>query len=296
MEARQASRSPVAAALAPDLSITERLMRELVGCEDNNVTARAADHHLRSGGARTRATLALTIGNGLGLPQAQRVALAASAELIHNASLIHDDIQDESLARRGREALWARFGTGIAISVGDLYVSAAWAALARARLAEYRHADAAGRMHRAVHTCISGQNDELALRSGPVTVTHYERIVAAKSGALLALPADIVVLAAGQGRWCRVIGKAARGLAVAYQIADDLADVESDCCPRTSGRSCLNIVLLLAGQQVAEPSSVAARLARLRLGEVGASIENLPEGARRAFAGLIDRVRARLPA
>lgn len=297
----EAIRTPVPVAfstpvsLAADLSAVEWLMREMVGCNEMDITGRAADHHLASGGSRTRAVIALQFSRALGLDHTTGMALAAASELIHNASLIHDDIQDHSLTRRGREALWVRFGSDIALSVGDLFVSAAWAALGKAELPSDRQNAVFEGFHHAVRSCIRGQNDELALRAQPITIAHYEQIVAAKSGALLGLPANLALLAARSERWCGAVAQAARRFSTAYQVFDDLGDVESDR-RRANGQCCLNIVLLLADQGVDMPRSVAARLARLRLDEASDSLEALPAEIRSAFMGLIEQLRARLPA
>lgn len=222
--------------------------------------------------------------------------MAAAAELLHNASLIHDDIQDHSIRRRERESLWVQFGSGIALSVGDLFISAASSALCQAPVHSQHLPTLAAHLHDVTRRCIRGQNDELELRAEAITMAHYERIVGAKSGALLGLPAELPLMAAGQERWCRSVATAARQLATAYQIIDDLDDIASDLGDASSDHRCLNVVAILNQQQVHDPRSEAARLARLRLNEAVASIDALPEACRLAFGELAERLRSRLPA
>ena len=62
--------------------------------------------HLASGGSRTRAKLCIDAGLALHLSSKTIVALASTIELLHNASLVHDDLQDADISRRGRESVW----------------------------------------------------------------------------------------------------------------------------------------------------------------------------------------------
>ena len=75
--------------------------------------------HLASGGSRTRAILALAAGHSQSLDKSARLSIAASVELLHQASLIHDDVQDEDSTRRGKAAVWAVAGKSSAICLGD---------------------------------------------------------------------------------------------------------------------------------------------------------------------------------
>ena len=74
----------------------------------------AIGHHLRAGGGRFRAKLALSVSSALNLQADDSEYLAAACELLHNASLIHDDIQDGDPLRRGRETVWSLFGADVA--------------------------------------------------------------------------------------------------------------------------------------------------------------------------------------
>ena len=91
---------------------------------------RACAHHLGAGGQRVRALLALDAGVTLGIPDVDAVTIAATVELLHNASLIHDDLQDRSAQRRGAPTVQSAFGAGIALCAGDLLLSGAYGVLA----------------------------------------------------------------------------------------------------------------------------------------------------------------------
>ena len=235
-----------------DLAATETLMLELAALS-NGRASDAALAHLQSGGKRIRARLALSAGHALGLNDPARIGLAAAAELVHNASLIHDDIQDRSLTRRGTATLWAEFGRDTAICSGDLLVSAAYMAVAQTR------SDALpallSRMHLQISEVISGQCAYLQARSSPAeTLQHYEEIAHAKSAPLLALPLDLALVAAGRSEHCATVDRAAGAFAIAYQMADDIADIEVD---RQMGEP--NIVIILGGQDAASEQANRVR-------------------------------------
>lgn len=193
-----------------------------------DTAVRAATHHLNAGGRRIRAQLALHAARKLGLPQRTAVAIASACELLHNASLVHDDLQDRDAARRGVPAVWKFFGDEVAVCTGDLLLSSAYAALAQIDdPACFPEMIAA--VHRCTAAAIRGQSADVAHRRIPVEdLVTYLQIAAGKSGALLALPLELALLGVRQGVWCAAAREAAEAFAVGYQIADDLDDLESD--------------------------------------------------------------------
>ena len=94
----------------------------------------AARYHFSAGGARVRAQLGLDAASALNLSAQASMACAVAPELLHNASLIHDDLQDGDAMRRDTPAVWSRYGKGTAISAGDLLISAAYMATESRRL------------------------------------------------------------------------------------------------------------------------------------------------------------------
>ena len=120
------------------LDDVERLMLELCSGERLDRLGAILWEHVNTGGKRLRARLALASCQALGGTREQAVAWAAACELLHNATLIHDDLQDGDEVRRGREALWVRHGAAQAINAGDLALmlpyrttASAWRAIAR---------------------------------------------------------------------------------------------------------------------------------------------------------------------
>ena len=205
----------------------------------------AASYHLSAGGQRIRAKLALHAALALGLTVSDAVSLATTVELLHNASLVHDDIQDQDLVRRGRKSVWAHFGVNTAICTGDLLLSAAYAALCKL---EQSHALAAmiGLIHERTATAIDGQCADLTAHAhvapdAASAVARYQQIAVAKSGALLCLPIELALLASREDRHLADARRAVEAFAVGYQIVDDLNDVQSDTGPDAAS-STFNIV------------------------------------------------------
>ena len=192
----------------------------------------AAAYHLTTGGQRVRAKIALQAGLAIGLSTTNAITIAATVELLHNASLVHDDIQDRDEVRRGQQAVWVRFGVNTAICAGDLLLSAAYATLCK--LEDSRAlANMILLVHERVATTIDGQSADLAagastLSDDVTALVRYQQIAIAKSGALLSLPIELVLLAAGQQEYLPHAWRAAAAFAVGYQIVDDLHDLQSD--------------------------------------------------------------------
>ncbi|WP_376692356.1 polyprenyl synthetase family protein [Wenzhouxiangella sp. EGI_FJ10409] len=291
------SRLPAQASLdatLPQIDDVESLMRQLTGADETSVTGQACDHHLVSGGGRTRAQLALSVGQCLSLNQRHCVAIAAAAELIHNASLIHDDIQDRSPIRRGRAALWQAFGPDVALVIGDLFLSASYAALQPLLADSADSALLVARVHQAIHRTIRGQNQELTLSTQHCSLPRYETIVGGKSGPLLSLPVELVLIATDLATLVPNVEAGMKKLATTYQILDDLEDVGTDLASKDAEQHCLNIIGQLRIQQVSDPHEQARELAKLRLEEARQRFSVLPQGCQNVLDGLIERLAAKL--
>jgi len=288
-------RSAAAASAAETSANVEDVLYSLLGStmsgtEGASVTLEAARYHLASGGKRVRAQLGQQCAAALGVSPADGALIGAVAELIHNASLVYDDLQDRDRERRGAEAVWVRFGPDVALCTGALLLSAAYGALARLSQPE-RVADLVGQTHRRTAHLIHGQTADLASAdSQGLTTAAYEQIATDKSGVLFALPLELALRYAGRSDLVDRARRAANAFAVGYQIADDLSDVDADA---STGRERLNYVLLL--KQVhndADAVSFARRRSLSLLAEAGEHANALPEGAGELLAELARRLAA----
>ena len=207
------------------LAMVEARMTELAGDRLADPGARMIHEHLDAGGKRLRARLALAACEALGGRAEHAVDWAAAVELLHNASLIHDDIQDGDRARRGQPALWARYGSAQAINTGDLLLMLPFRALGRYPaqsqaalvqiLAEYAESTA------------RGQILELALSASPdKDWGDYFSAVSGKTGTLFALPVRGAAQLAGlQADEAKNLAQTFTSIGVLYQLQDDLLDL-----------------------------------------------------------------------
>jgi len=277
--------------LATDTALlgVERLMVELVRVSaepgepgGEPATPRAARQHLEAGGQRVRARLALHACERLGVAEGQAMRLAACAELLHNASLVHDDLQDREELRRGRPSVWAAHGADVALCAGDLLLSAAFGALA-----DLPDPSALPSLLRCAHAgtarVIRGQCSELATKDRAVPdLAGYERIVIGKSGALLGLPLELAFVAARREDSLPQVRAAAHAFGIGYQMVDDLEDAADD-----AARDSLNILHVLAtlpGE--GSPAERARLLAAGHLETAARQAGSLPLGAGSLLADL----------
>ncbi len=194
----------------------------------NNVSQEAAIYHLKCGGKRIRANIAIKACAALNLNKQDSFCIAAVAELLHNGSLVHDDIQDGDKTRRGYETVWTKYGKEIAICTGDLFISSAYVALANISNVSLLPA-MIKLVHQQVTATIKGQSVDVHHQVNAITsVASYEAVVTAKSGALLSLPLQLALLAANHAEYLAKAEQIANAFALIYQIADDLNDVHID--------------------------------------------------------------------
>jgi geranylgeranyl diphosphate synthase, type I len=209
------------------LAEAESLMTELAG---GGLLGGIACEHRGTGGKRLRARLALAAVEAFGLPRAGGVAWAAACELLHNATLIHDDLQDGDATRRGHATVWARHGAAQAINAGDLLLMLPFLALDRLDAPP----ETCWRLTRTLAECgarmARGQAAEFALDAAAAPGwSQYREAVAGKTGALFQLPVEGAALLAGySAAKTRAIGLEFQRLGVLFQLQDDVLDLYGD--------------------------------------------------------------------
>ena len=199
-----------------------------------------AHYHLMTGGSRIRMRVCLDMSLCLGLNDEDAMRLASAVELLHNASLIHDDIQDGDSLRRGQSAVWVKFGTNVAICTGDYLIARAFGILANISspnvLPQLLEAT-----QNAVSVTVEGQNADLTAKEH-ISPQNYESVAEKKAGPLLALSLELPLISSGRLNEIPTARHAASSLAIAYQILDDIKDSVEDA---TRGRpNLLNLNLL----------------------------------------------------
>ncbi len=205
----------------------------------------ALNYHLCCGGKRIRAQIAIQTAKTLELSTEIAVLIASICELLHNASLIHDDIQDKDTQRRGVESVWLKFGEDVAICLGDLMISAAYRVLGDLlKLAPMPIL--LNKTHDSIRTTIYGQGGDLASHVSKISLFDYCELAAAKSGPLIGLPVELALVVANLDNGSTVVSEAARDLGVAYQLVDDLKDWQNLRRIKKNGSRELNAVLIVS--------------------------------------------------
>ncbi|TVS12206.1 MAG: polyprenyl synthetase family protein [Wenzhouxiangella sp.] len=258
------------------LARVENAMHDLSGTTAPSAAQRAALHHLRAGGGRFRARLAIDAGLSLGIAPARIAAVAAAVELVHNASLIHDDLQDRDDRRRGRASIWVEFGDAVAVSAGDLMLSAAYGALAAGGSAAASLVDL---LHQRIREMIRGQDSDLTRPDQYLDLAEYETIAAGKSGPLLILPLEMSLVLAGRDDQRAIAAACGRHFAIGYQMFDDLRDVAID---RAGGA--LNAVLVLTRSGHSSPGARVTDLAIGHFHQADTLSRSLPADCGRLLA------------
>lgn len=168
----------------------------------------------------------LAVGGGMHLA----VPAAAAVELLHNFTLVHDDIQDNSLQRRHRPSLWSLVGIPLAINSGDGMFAASHIPLYRLLgngLSTTAVCNALVEFDRAALLICEGQHMDISFESRErVGSNEYLRMINRKTGVLMGLSCFLGALAAGTGSermaHARKFGE---DVGIAYQIRDDLRSV-----------------------------------------------------------------------
>ena len=221
---------------------------------------------MEAGGKRLRPKLVqLASQIGPRYDPLRAASLAAAVELLHNATLVHDDYVDESTHRRGRPTVAAAEGAERAIAVGDYYF-----AKATRLIAEIGNIGVTSTMADALEAICAAQIDDVALRGAfPGDHDSYLRVVRGKTAALFAAscasggllsdaPTDVV----------EALRRFGDLLGVAFQMADDMVDF-SPSSGKPVGLDIRQKVLSLPLIYAAEDRSVGPEVRRLLAGSLG---------------------------
>jgi octaprenyl-diphosphate synthase len=204
---------------AMDAVIARRLSTEVP------LVSQVSQYIIAAGGKRLRPALLLLMCGALGYRGEQRFNLAAVVEFIHTATLLHDDVVDESALRRGRATANAAFGNPASVLVGDFLYSRAFQMMVDAgdmrimqTLAEATNIIAEGEVLQLMNMHDAGLSEEGYLRViRSKTAKLFE--ASARLAALLAqAPADIELACADYGQ----------ALGTAFQVIDDVLDYDGD--------------------------------------------------------------------
>lgn len=234
-----------------------------------------------NGGKGVRSALALLSAAAVGAEEEVGVPGAVAVELVHNFSLLHDDIIDEDAERRHRPTVWALWGIGSAVIVGD-----ALASLAQQVLLELQTPSGCAAAHRlavATSWMIAGQSQDMAAEGlVGVSLAACEKMERGKTGALLGAAASIgAELAGASGPQLSALERFGVELGLAFQATDDLLGIWGD--PSRTGKPAWSDLRqrkasLPVAAAVAKGGTLAAELGSL-LGGQSCSDDDLARAA-----------------
>jgi len=210
------------AELATGLAKVEKLLREAVRSDVEFVDA-AARHLTEAGGKRFRpmfTLLASQFGNGA---SDDVITAAAAVELVHLATLYHDDVMDEATMRRGAQSANARWDNTVAILTGDLLFAHA------SRLVAQLGTEPTRIIAETMNELVTGQiRETVGARDGEDPIQHYLTVIAQKTGSLIATSGRFGALLSGaSAEHVAAMRKFGAIIGVAFQISDDIIDIAS---------------------------------------------------------------------
>ena len=276
-----------------DCLIQNTFLKQADISTQQNICIEAVKYHFDSPGHQVRAKTCLDACMKLGIQYDDMLILAAAAELLHNASLIHDDIQDEDEIRRGQPTVWKKYGVNIAICAGDLLLSTAYGMLAGYSKTSLLP-QLISTINRQARLAIEGQSLDVLFKNNPqLSLDQYLVIASQKSGALFSLPIELALVAAERNDCVELARKACANFAVGYQIADDLEDVIKDGAYHLVNQS-VNIayVLRALGYKNAQQQSVG--LCKQYLDEAIQNALQLPNNSGSMLVSLAENLKNKL--
>ncbi len=219
-----ATHTPSAAALlapiADDMEQVNRVIRQSLASEVMLIN-QISEYIIGAGGKRLRPALLLLVAGALGDRSTHRHELAAVVEFIHTATLLHDDVVDESDLRRGRQTANALFGNAASVLVGDYLYSRSFemmVGVGKMRVMEILSAA----------TTIISEGEVLQLlnmHDADVDVSRYMQVIRYKTAKLFEAAAQLgAVLSGSDARTEEAAAEFGRRIGTAFQIMDDWLD------------------------------------------------------------------------
>ena len=201
-----------------------RELKEIVNAKTNLVPA-VYLHTLEAGGKRLRPALALLSGRVSGRLDTPTYHAAIAVELVHLASLIHDDVVDDAETRRGRLTANRIWGNKVSILVADYLFSSAYTLLSRSADATILH-----RLSETMDVMCEGELAQLENEGSlEVSEAQYQEMIAAKTGGLMAIACELGArLSEATEEQAQALYRFGLKIGTAFQMADDLLDLAGE--------------------------------------------------------------------
>jgi len=210
--------------IAADMDAVNTVIRQRLHSEVSLVN-QIAEYIISAGGKRIRPVLVLLLANAHGYRGTAHHELAAVVEFIHTATLLHDDVVDESSMRRGRQTANALFGNAASVLVGDFLYSRSFqmmVGLENMRVMQI--------LSDATNVIAEGEVLQLLNMHDPdVSHESYLKVIRSKTAKLFEAAAELGALVAGASQaQVAAAGEYGRSLGTAFQLIDDVLDYAGD--------------------------------------------------------------------
>ena len=274
LSAPENSTAAVLALVAPDMAEVDRVISDRL---DSGVplVGEVARYIISAGGKRLRPVLLLLTCGALGYTGAQRHNLAAVVEFIHTATLLHDDVVDESTLRRGRPTANESFGNPASVLVGDFLYSRAFQMMVDADSMRVMQV-----LADATNVIAEGEVLQLMnMHDASLDENDYLRVIRSKTAKLFEASARLGAILSGQSpaieEACATYGQA---LGTAFQVIDDVLDYDGNTAEMgknlgddlREGKATLPLILAMQRGNAAQAAAVRSAI------ETG-SVEQLDE-------------------
>ena len=209
--------------VAGPLQLVEHALREPLA-SPAGLVSQLGEHVLSAGGKRLRPALLLLAAELCGYTGARRIHMGAAVELLHTATLLHDDVVDVSDLRRGLPSANAVWGNRRAVLAGDFFY-----ARASSMVIEDGNPDILASFARTILLMAEGELLQLERSfDSAVTETHYYQVIERKSASLLATACEVGAILGGVTRSeTRSLAEFGTQLGLAFQLRDDALDYEA---------------------------------------------------------------------
>ena len=216
----EAALAPLVALVAPDMERVNELILSRTG-SDVTMIPEVAQHLISSGGKRLRPMLTIAAAQMCGHRGNGHIYLAASVEFMHTATLLHDDVVDESDMRRGRLAARMLWGNAASVLVGDFLLGQAFR-----MMVEVESLDALDILSHAAAIIAEGEVMQLsAAKNTATTEDEYLAVIRAKTASLFSAACEVGPVIGGKGKSERAAFRSyGTNLGLAFQLIDDALD------------------------------------------------------------------------
>ena len=225
------TQNSIAHTIAADMQAVDAVIRRQLQSEVPLVN-QIAEYIISAGGKRIRPVLVLLMANAWGVRSTHHHQLAAVVEFIHTATLLHDDVVDESSLRRGRETANALFGNAASVLVGDFVYSRAFQMMVSIDDMRVMRI-----LADATNVIAEGEVLQLLNMHDPdVTEERYLQVIRSKTAKLFEAAAEIGALVAGASdSGIAAAAEYGRSIGTAFQLVDDVLDYSGNAA--TTGKN-----------------------------------------------------------